>query len=378
MREYDVLVIGGGPTGSTASYILKSKYNLNVLLVDKHAFPRDKLCAGLVTKKTTDLLSEIYGENYTDFANVTNNFKLYYKHNEITDVNVDIPFNLVNRKDFDFWCFNKYKELGGETYSPLYIKTIDTANHVATFTNGETIGYKYLIGADGAFSMVRKYVDPKFRSLSFCFESYIQKENAENDLKIYFGSLKNSYFFDFYKSTYNAIGCAYFGNVKNVLPKYKSFLYDVGVTKTVDSNIKGMFIPYDYVKTPVQNHVFLAGDSSGAVDPITGEGLYFALLSAKYLADSLGKNFEDYQKAKTAYLGDFKKIQKQIDGAKKLRKYVYSKVLQPISFGLLKGRKTIFATMCDKVISTYEVPYNKFFRYYIKNHKKIKQEKKDK
>ena len=47
--RYDVIVVGAGSAGSTASYIL-SKNSLRVLLIDKYLFPRDKLCGGLLHK----------------------------------------------------------------------------------------------------------------------------------------------------------------------------------------------------------------------------------------------------------------------------------------------------------------------------------------
>ena len=37
---YDVIIVGGGPSGSTAGYIL-AKEGLNVLILDKHKFPME-------------------------------------------------------------------------------------------------------------------------------------------------------------------------------------------------------------------------------------------------------------------------------------------------------------------------------------------------
>ena len=58
-KYYDVLIIGAGPAGSTAAFILAGK-GLNVLVIDKHKFPRKKLCAGLLTWKTIKTLEEIF------------------------------------------------------------------------------------------------------------------------------------------------------------------------------------------------------------------------------------------------------------------------------------------------------------------------------
>ena len=48
MRSCDVLIVGGGPAGSSAAWKLKAA-GVDVLVLDRESFPRVKLCAGWVT-----------------------------------------------------------------------------------------------------------------------------------------------------------------------------------------------------------------------------------------------------------------------------------------------------------------------------------------
>jgi flavin-dependent dehydrogenase len=48
MRTVDVIVVGGGPAGSTAAWRLK-RAGVDVLVLDRERFPRLKLCAGWIT-----------------------------------------------------------------------------------------------------------------------------------------------------------------------------------------------------------------------------------------------------------------------------------------------------------------------------------------
>ena len=48
MKLWDVVIVGGGPAGSTAAWKLK-RAGLDVLVLDKERFPRLKLCAGWIT-----------------------------------------------------------------------------------------------------------------------------------------------------------------------------------------------------------------------------------------------------------------------------------------------------------------------------------------
>ncbi|HEY5789212.1 MAG TPA: NAD(P)/FAD-dependent oxidoreductase, partial [Gammaproteobacteria bacterium] len=63
MRDCDVLVVGGGPAGSSLAWALRER-GLDVVLVDRSAFPRDKVCAGWVTPPVVDAL----GLDLDDYA----------------------------------------------------------------------------------------------------------------------------------------------------------------------------------------------------------------------------------------------------------------------------------------------------------------------
>ena len=98
----------GGPAGSTAAYILASR-GLRVLLLDKAAFPRPKLCGGLLTRKTIQLVERIFN---TDTAFLQNRDIIHYlsrdylvgnRNNKFIQGKLDYPFHFVNREKYDFF-----------------------------------------------------------------------------------------------------------------------------------------------------------------------------------------------------------------------------------------------------------------------------------
>jgi len=56
--DYDVIIVGGGPAGATAS-LRAARLGLQVLLIDKRRFPRDKVCGDAVARKPLDYLRKL-------------------------------------------------------------------------------------------------------------------------------------------------------------------------------------------------------------------------------------------------------------------------------------------------------------------------------
>jgi flavin-dependent dehydrogenase len=64
MQNCEVLIVGGGPAGSSCAGRLVQA-GLDVLVIDRKTFPRDKTCAGWVTPQVFDVL----GVDAADYAN---------------------------------------------------------------------------------------------------------------------------------------------------------------------------------------------------------------------------------------------------------------------------------------------------------------------
>ena len=55
MENCDVLIVGGGPAGSSCAWQLR-QHGMDVMVMDKAIFPRDKVCAGWITPAVVDAL----------------------------------------------------------------------------------------------------------------------------------------------------------------------------------------------------------------------------------------------------------------------------------------------------------------------------------
>ncbi|MFX0071002.1 MAG: NAD(P)/FAD-dependent oxidoreductase, partial [Candidatus Hermodarchaeota archaeon] len=194
-QTYDTIIIGAGPGGSTAAYLL-ARQNFKVLLVDKATFPRYKLCGGLLSMKTIQLIESIYKESPEDL--IRNNiidyytpfYKITYRNKRIiSSIKAHYNFYLVDRTIYDNYLLNKAKSLGVEVMEGVKIVNIDIDNCTIELQNGKVFQSKLIIGADGANSIVRREFIRKNiisskdwqHNLGTGLECFVNRQDLEKD-----------------------------------------------------------------------------------------------------------------------------------------------------------------------------------------------------
>ncbi len=274
MKQFDVVIIGGGPSGTSTGAMLAKK-GFSTLIIDKRAFPRKKLCAGGLTPQSIALYNEIFGaESYT-LSDKTDVFNIYFMEEFILKGDSFYNLSFVKREVFDNELLTRFKSLGGETIEGKRAVKFDLENSVVTLEDGEEIGYKVLVGADGATSIVRRQFYKDYKPNMFCMEAYLKNTQNYHAVSLYAGQ-GGGYGWVFPHGDTVAVG--YGGpssRSKQNCDEFKDFIKLTGF-EYEDKDIKGAYIPTVPVEIPCHKNVLLVGDAGGFVFPFTGEGLCFA------------------------------------------------------------------------------------------------------
>ncbi len=298
--DYDVIIVGAGPGGSTAARGC-ARSGLKTLLIEKETFPRYKACGGCLSLKTVHLLD-------FDLTSVLENtiygakFSYCLKETFFLESKEPIAF-LVMRDRFDHFLVNKAMEAGATFLEGERVTQIEEkAGRIEVeLAQGRRLSAYYLIGADGAESVVAKSVVPE-RSLGdglavqseVRFDSSLPFPDQElHFVHLDFGKIPNGYGWVFPKTHWLSIGIGgMFKETRNINPRrfLDNFLKELGyISKDRIEKIKGHLLPSFYHEGQIvsRGKILLVGDAAHLMDPLQGEGIYYAIQSGLLAAEAI-------------------------------------------------------------------------------------------
>lgn len=314
-KTYDIIIVGGGPGGATAGYNL-CKYGYNVLIIDKSRFPRKKLCGGLLTYKVIKLLNrvmditeqELHDNNILDYT--CYEYEFSYKGRPISRESSDIPFYVVDREVYDNYLLEKAGNAGAEIITGEKVISCDYQKNEVKTENGHTYSGKFIIAADGVNSIFRRTI-PKYqkkqkrwlRNLGSTVEIFIDRNEFKEDslrkfnhVKIFADYTDWGYAWIFPRKDKLAVGMGFILGRSDITLKdcFYDFLNDIGIEDPSRFKLASHNVPLgNYMKYPVYKNILLVGDAGGYVDPIIGEGIFFAQRTAELASYAIHKQITE-------------------------------------------------------------------------------------
>ena len=317
--HYDAIVIGAGPAGSTAAYLL-AKSGFKVLLLDKQAFPREKLCGGLLTRKTVCLLEDLFQTSldYLTSHQIISHQSARYGVN-LRDQprfrgELEYPFHFVDRKIYDSFWLNMACKNGAEFRSGEKVICVDPPNSQVVTGAGHKYSGRYIIGADGAPSRLQRllaaggYIKTKNNpGLATTLETVVSSNQAPTlpDYPlIYFGNIRWGYAWCFPRKDLRVLGICGLNQKSGKLLKgaMARFLQTVKISPDSIGGVKSHALPYgNFLNQPGHGNVLLIGDACGLADPLLGEGVYYAHKSGQLAASAVIQSYRSSKNAFTLY-----------------------------------------------------------------------------
>ena len=309
--KYDVIIIGAGLAGATCGYLFR-KQDKKVLIIEKESIKKkDKLCGGLLTDKSYKLFNELYPDNKLKFEE----FDHFYIINNNKRVKLKDSFHSIYRKNLDDYALKEYLKLDGEILDEVEDYKLDKENNKITIGR-KSYKYDILIGADGVFSPLRKKVTGRMQDRVFAYEF---NGPIKDDLYIFFFKNFKGYGWIIPNKKNSVIGIGDYSKGNDIHKVFDKFLKDIDVPK---KDVRGAFLPTGRDIYLRNKNIFFIGDASGVISPILGEGIYYAMLTAKLVSENPNKN----------YTSSLKQVFKRFDKEKIYSKYAYNESTRNLIF----------------------------------------------
>lgn len=296
MKPCDVIIVGAGPAGATLGRDL-ARRGLSVVMLEKEKLPRDKACAGGITRRTAGLLDIDIG---TVAERLTHGARMTYRLNGECVKRHRRPFvYTVNRSAFDRMLVQQAQDAGAIVVEKTEVEGIAADGRSAkVVTTGGDFEAKIVAGADGAGGIVARSTGlMRGARLDLALKAEVSVgagEMARWDslIGIDLGQLPGGYGWVFPKQERLSVGVGADARFsKRLKPYLEGLLRHVGIDAV--GEVQGGLLPMRGKRMPIQrSNVLLVGDAAGLVNPMTREGIYYAISSALLAAPVIAGAFQ--------------------------------------------------------------------------------------
>jgi geranylgeranyl reductase family protein len=292
----DVAVVGAGPAGAWTACVL-ARRGARVLLLDP-SHPREKPCGGGITARALALIADVVDLPVLPAVPIRSARFAASSTPAVADVSLDDRALVVaSRTDFDALAVDTARRAGAAVLASRVTKVRSVAGGFEIDTAAGPRRAAVIVGADGANSLVRRTLASPFRRDQLSIATgFFAHGITSGEIVIEFVSDPPGYIWSFPRPTHLAIGiCAQADRASNATGlrhAAAAWIRRTGIAGGARLEPYAWPIPSlpaaDFAAlTPSGPGWYLVGDAAGLVDPITREGIYFALLSAQWAADAI-------------------------------------------------------------------------------------------
>jgi geranylgeranyl reductase family protein len=306
MERFDVAIVGAGPAGSTAAYRL-ARARARVLLIDKARFPRDKPCGGGLTMRAVRQLP-FSVEPVVEDRITRMRLRLRYGP-KIERESTRVLCLMTQRRLLDAFLVEQAVAAGVEFRDGVHA-TIDSETELRV--DGKAVEVGALIGADGANGTTARSLGLGGAIVNgVALEGNLSYEELppsgwRGTLVLELSAVPGGYGWIFPKGDHVNVGVGGWGREGPQLRRHLRVLCDhYGIELRRLTDLRGHRLPMRQPGTVLaRGRALVIGDAAGAIDPVSGDGIYEALVTARLAAehtlallDGAAETLEPYESA---------------------------------------------------------------------------------
>lgn len=303
---HDIIIIGGGLSGLTNAIQL-SAAGLDVLLVEKNAYPFHRVCGEYISNEVKPFLKSIGAD--VDVLNPASIHKLTVTspYGTKLETTLDMGAFGISRYVFDLYLYELALKKG-------CIVKLNTQVQDVTFqedffrvklSDGTEEKAKIVLGSFGKRANLDRLLNRKYffeRSPYIGVKYHIKMDFPRDEIALHnfkdgycgISAIEEDKYCFCYLTTRENLKKS--GTVEEM---EKTILYKNPHLKNIFQNAEFLFDKPEIIneisfekKTTVENHLLMSGDSAGMIAPLCGNGMSMAIHAAKIVSDCILKHYK--------------------------------------------------------------------------------------
>ncbi len=288
MERFDAIVVGAGPAGS-ATAIRLARAGARVLLADRARFPRDKPCGGGLTGRAA---RELPVDVTPVVEDVVRTFEVRLGYQKRFERRSEAPLALMTRRRrLDAFLVEQAAAAGAVFRDGVTVEGLTVGPDGASIrVGGSAVHGRVLVGADGVNGRIARdagLAGGILYGIALEGNGPLLAGRAGR-ATVELGVVPGGYGWVFPKAGHANYGV---GGWAAEGPRLRAHLRRLCAEHGVDDaelrDVQGRRLPIRRTATARRGPVLLVGDAAGLVDPLSGDGIYEALVSARLAAEAI-------------------------------------------------------------------------------------------